>query len=189
MSLLVLERGMDGFERGRNLDKVGLHAQDTAELFFTDVHVPVGNLLGVEGKGFAHLVDNLPQERLSIAVGGVAAAEAAFRWTLDYVKQRTAFGSPIASFQNTQFELAEMRTEIDVTQVFVDRCVDALERRVSSRWRRPRRRSGGAPSCRSAPSTGACSCTVATATCSSTRSRARISTHASPPSTAAPRRS
>ena len=126
MSLLVLERGMDGFERGRNLEKVGLHAQDTAELFFTDVNVPVGNLLGVEGKGFAHLVDNLPQERLSIAVSGVAAAEAAFRWTLEYVKQRTAFGSPIASFQNTQFELAEMRTEIDVTQVFVDRCVEAL---------------------------------------------------------------
>ncbi len=126
MSLLVIERGMDGFERGRNLDKVGLHAQDTAELFFTDVQVPVGNLLGVEGKGFAHLVDNLPQERLSIAVSGVAAAEAAFRWTLDYVKQRTAFGSPVASFQNTQFELAEMRTEIDVTQAFVDRCVEAL---------------------------------------------------------------
>ncbi len=126
MSLLVVERGMVGFERGRNLDKVGLHAQDTAELFFTDVQVPVGNLLGVEGKGFAHLVDNLPQERLSIAVSGVAAAEAAFRWTLDYVKQRTAFGSPIASFQNTQFELAEMRTEIDVTQAFVDRCVEAL---------------------------------------------------------------
>jgi len=126
MSLLVIERGTDGFERGRNLDKVGLHAQDTAELFFTDAHVPVANLLGVEGKGFAHLVDNLPQERLSIAVSGVAAAEAAFRWTLDYVKQRTAFGSPVASFQNTQFELAEMRTEIDVTQVFVDRCVEAL---------------------------------------------------------------
>ncbi len=126
MSLLVLERGMDGFERGRNLDKVGLHAQDTAELFFNDVQVPVANLLGVEGKGFAHLVDNLPQERLSIAVSGVAAAEAAFRWTLDYVKERKAFGSPIASFQNTQFELAEMRTEIDVTQTFVDRCVEAL---------------------------------------------------------------
>jgi alkylation response protein AidB-like acyl-CoA dehydrogenase len=129
MSLLVIERGMDGFERGRNLDTVGLHAQDTAELFFNDVHVPVANLLGVEGKGFAHLVDNLPQERLSIAVSGVAAAEAALRWTLDYVKQRTAFGSPIASFQNTQFELAEMRTEIDVTQTFVDRCVDALNAR------------------------------------------------------------
>jgi alkylation response protein AidB-like acyl-CoA dehydrogenase len=126
MSLLVLERGMDGFERGRNLEKVGLHAQDTAELFFTDVQVPVDNLLGVEGKGFAHLVDNLPQERLSIAVSGVAAAEAAFRWTLAYVQERKAFGSPIASFQNTQFELAEMRTEIDVAQVFVDRCVEAL---------------------------------------------------------------
>src|SRR5437660_285003 len=96
MSLLVIERGMEGFERGRNLEKIGLHAQDTAELFFTDVQVPVENLLGVEGKGFAHLVDNLPQERLSIAVAGVAAAEAAFRWTLDYVKQRTAFGAPIA---------------------------------------------------------------------------------------------
>jgi len=126
MSLLVLERGMDGFERGRNLEKVGLHAQDTAELFFTDVQVPADNLLGVEGKGFAHLVDNLPQERLSIAVSGVAAAEAAFRWTLAYVQERKAFGSPIASFQNTQFELAEMRTEIDVAQVFVDRCVEAL---------------------------------------------------------------
>jgi alkylation response protein AidB-like acyl-CoA dehydrogenase len=126
MSLLVLERGMPGFERGRNLDKVGLHAQDTAELFFTDVAVPTSNLLGVEGKGFAHLVDNLPQERLSIAVSGAAAAEAAFRWTLEYVKQRSAFGSPIASFQNTQFELAEMRTEIDVAQAFVDRCVVAL---------------------------------------------------------------
>jgi alkylation response protein AidB-like acyl-CoA dehydrogenase len=126
MSLLVLERGMDGFERGRNLEKVGLHAQDTAELFFTDVPVPADNLLGVEGKGFAHLVDNLPQERLSIAVAGVAAAEAALRWTLDYVQQRTAFGSPIASFQNTRFALAEMRTEVDIAQVFVDRCVDAL---------------------------------------------------------------
>jgi alkylation response protein AidB-like acyl-CoA dehydrogenase len=126
MSLLVIERGMTGFERGRNLEKVGLHAQDTAELFFTDVHVPVANLLGVEGKGFAHLVDNLPQERLSIAVAGVAAAEAALGWTLDYVKQRTAFGSPVASFQNTRFALAEMRTEIDIGQVYVDRCVEAL---------------------------------------------------------------
>jgi alkylation response protein AidB-like acyl-CoA dehydrogenase len=125
MSLLVLERGMDGFERGRNLKKVGLKAQDTAELFFTDVHVPVENLLGVEGKGFAHLVDNLPQERLAIGLAGHAAAEAALRWTVDYVMERTAFGSTISSFQNTRFELAEMRTEIDVAQAFVDRCVDA----------------------------------------------------------------
>ncbi len=132
MSLLVLERGMEGFERGRNLEKVGLHAQDTAELFFTDVPVPVENVLGVEGKGFAHLVDNLPQERLSIAVSGVAAADAALRWTLDYVQERKAFGSPIASFQNTRFALAEMRTEIDVSQVFVDRCVGALNERELS---------------------------------------------------------
>ncbi len=126
MSLLVIERGVDGFERGRNLEKVGMHAQDTAELFFTDVQVPAENLLGVEGKGFVHLVENLPQERLSIAVAGVAAAEAALGWTLEYVEQRHAFGQPVASFQNTRFELAEMRTEIDIGQVFVDRCVEAL---------------------------------------------------------------
>ena len=90
------------------------------------MHVPVENLLGVEGKGFVHLVDNLPQERLSIAVAGVAAVEAAFRWTLDYVQERKAFGSPIASLQNTRFALAEMRTEIDISQVFVDRCVESL---------------------------------------------------------------
>src|ERR1041384_2707496 len=92
MSLLVLERGMDGFERGRNLDKVGLHSQDTAELFFTDVRVPAANRLGNEGEGFRYRVTNLPQERLSIAVAGVAAARAAFDWTLAYCKERTAFG-------------------------------------------------------------------------------------------------
>ncbi|HYH48221.1 MAG TPA: acyl-CoA dehydrogenase family protein, partial [Acidimicrobiia bacterium] len=91
MSLVVLERGMDGFERGRNLEKVGLHSQDTAELFFTDVSVPVENLLGTEGQGFVHLMQNLPQERLSIAAAGVAAAEAALGWTLDYVRERIAF--------------------------------------------------------------------------------------------------
>jgi alkylation response protein AidB-like acyl-CoA dehydrogenase len=126
MSLLVLERDMAGFERGRNLEKVGLHSQDTAELFFTDVQVPVANLLGTEGQGFVHLVRNLPQERLSIAVAGVAAAQAAFEWTLAYVKDRQAFGQPIGSFQHSRFQLAEMRTEIDIAQVFVDRCVEAL---------------------------------------------------------------
>ena len=126
MSLLVLERGMDGFERGRNLDKVGLHSQDTAELFFNDVQVPVANLLGSEGQGFVHLVHNLPQERLSIAAAGVAAAEAALGWTLAYVNERTAFGQPIGGFQNSRFKLAEMRTEIDIGRVFVDRCVEAL---------------------------------------------------------------
>jgi len=126
VSLVILERGMDGFERGRNLDKVGLHSQDTAELFFNDVQVPAANLLGQEGNGFLHLVHNLPQERLSIAVAAVAAAEAALGWTLDYVKDRTAFGQPVGSFQNSRFRLAEMRTEIDIAQVFVDRCVEAL---------------------------------------------------------------
>jgi alkylation response protein AidB-like acyl-CoA dehydrogenase len=126
MSLLILERGMEGFERGRNLDKVGLHSQDTAELFFTDVRVPAENLLGAEGQGFVHLVHNLPQERLSIAAAAVAGAEAALGWTLEYVKERTAFGQPVGSFQNSRFKLAEMRTEIDLAQVFIDRCVEAL---------------------------------------------------------------
>ncbi|HEX7131618.1 MAG TPA: acyl-CoA dehydrogenase family protein [Iamia sp.] len=126
MSLVVMERGMDGFARGRNLEKVGLHSQDTAELSFADVPVPVENLLGTEGQGFVHLVHNLPQERLSIAAAGVAAAEAALGWTLDYVKERTAFGQPVGSFQNSRFELATMRTEIDLARVFVDRCVEAL---------------------------------------------------------------
>jgi alkylation response protein AidB-like acyl-CoA dehydrogenase len=127
MSLLVIERGMAGFERGRNLDKVGLHAQDTAELFFTDVEVPASNLLGQEGAGFLHLVDNLPQERLSIAMSAVAAAAQALAWTLDYAREREAFGQPIGSFQNSRFRLAEMKTEIDIAQVFVDRCVEALD--------------------------------------------------------------
>jgi alkylation response protein AidB-like acyl-CoA dehydrogenase len=126
MSLLVLERGMEGFERGRNLAKVGLHSQDTAELFFSDVPVPVDNLLGTEGDGFLHLVRNLPQERLSIAVAAVAGAQAALQWTLEYTKERTAFGQPVASFRNSRFVLAEMRTEIDIAQVYIDRCVEAL---------------------------------------------------------------
>jgi alkylation response protein AidB-like acyl-CoA dehydrogenase len=127
MSLVVLERGMDGFERGRNLEKIGQHAQDTAELFFTDVQVPVTNLLGPnEGEGFIQLVHNLPQERLSIATAAVAAARAALGWTLDYVKQRTAFGQPVGSFQNSRFVLAEIATELEIAQTFTDRCVLAL---------------------------------------------------------------
>jgi alkylation response protein AidB-like acyl-CoA dehydrogenase len=126
ISLLVIERGMEGFERGRNLDKLGQHAQDTAELSFTDVRVPVANLLGEEGKGFTQLVTNLPQERLSIAVAGVAASRAALGWTLDYVKERKAFGSPIGSFQNSRFVLAELDTEIDIAEHYVDDCIRAL---------------------------------------------------------------
>ncbi len=126
MSLLVLERGMEGFERGRNLEKIGMHSQDTAELFFADVPVPVANLLGEEGQGFVHLVSNLQQERLSIAATGVAAARQALDWTLAYCKERTAFGQPIGSFQNSRFRLAEMETELTIAQAFIDRCVVAL---------------------------------------------------------------
>ena len=126
LSLLVVERGMDGFERGRNLDKIGMHSQDTAELFFTDVRVPVSNRLAEEGKGFNYLSANLAQERLSIAIAGVAAARAALGWTLEYVGERTAFGKTIGTFQNTKFVLAEVATEIDVTQAYVDQCIMAL---------------------------------------------------------------
>ncbi len=126
MSLVVIERGMEGFERGRNLDKIGLHAQDTAELVFNDVRVPVDNRLGEEGQGFSILTANLAQERLAIALSGVAAARAAVDWTLDYVKQRTAFGRPIGDFQNTKFVLAECDTEVTLAESFTDQCVLAL---------------------------------------------------------------
>ena len=117
---------MEGFERGRNLEKIGQHAQDTAELSFSEVRVPVANLLGEEGEGFRYLVSNLPQERLSISVSAVAAAEAALGWTLDYVRERRAFGQPIGSFQSSRFALAELRTETEIGRAFVDRCVEAL---------------------------------------------------------------
>ncbi len=126
LSLFVVERGTPGFERGRKLEKIGLHSQDTAELFFNDVRVPVANRLGEEGQGFSYLSHNLAQERMSIAVTGIATAQAALRWTVDYVKERTAFGATIGSFQNTKFVLAELKTEIDVAQAFVDQCVLAL---------------------------------------------------------------
>jgi alkylation response protein AidB-like acyl-CoA dehydrogenase len=126
ISLLVLERGLAGFERGRNLDKIGMHAQDTAELFFTDAPVPTANLLGDEGQGFVYLVSNLPQERLSIAAAGIAAARGALEWTVAYVKERIAFGQPVGSFQNSRFVLAELATEIEIGQSFIDRCALAL---------------------------------------------------------------
>ncbi|MDP9091521.1 MAG: acyl-CoA dehydrogenase family protein [Actinomycetota bacterium] len=126
ISLLILERGMPGFERGRNLDKLGLHSQDTAELSFTDVRVPVANLLGEQNSGFAQLTQKLPQERMSIAVSAVAESRAAFENTLSYVQERKAFGTTIGSFQNTKFVLAEVATEVDVAEAFIDRCVDRL---------------------------------------------------------------
>src|SRR5271169_3109042 len=123
ISLLVLERGMEGFSRGRNLEKIGQHAQDTAELSFADVRVPLENLLGQEGEGFRYLVSNLPQERLSIAA---SAAEAALGWTLEYVRERQAFGQPIGSFQASRFTLAELHGETQIARAFVDQCARAL---------------------------------------------------------------
>jgi alkylation response protein AidB-like acyl-CoA dehydrogenase len=120
----LVERGMKGFERGRNLSKLGMHAQDTAELFFTDVEVPSENVLGVEGQGFVYLMQNLAQERLNMAVGGVKVASSALQATLDYTKDRKAFGQAIATFQNSKFVLAEIATEVQIAQVYVDRCIE-----------------------------------------------------------------
>ena len=123
-SLIMCEGDREGFKRGRNLDKVGLKAQDTSELFFDDVKLPIFNLLGGQGKGFYHLMDELPQERLSIAVAAVAACEAALNWTIEYVNQRNVFGKKIAEFQNTKFKLAELKTEVNVAQIYIDDCID-----------------------------------------------------------------
>ncbi len=123
MTLLVVERGMEGFERGRNLDKIGQKSADTAELFFADVRVPATNVLGEEGNAMEYLAFNLAQERLSIGLFGVAAARSALEWTVEYVKERTAFGQPIASFQNTKFVLAEVATEIAVAEPFMEQCI------------------------------------------------------------------
>ncbi|MFI7277180.1 acyl-CoA dehydrogenase family protein [Streptomyces sp. NPDC049879] len=125
LSLLAVERGTPGFERGRNLDKIGQHAQDTAELFFQDVRVPKGNLLGRLHGGFGHLMDHLPQERLTIAVGAAAAAERLVEITTAYVREREAFGRPLAALQHIRFEIAEMATECAVTRAFTDRCIAA----------------------------------------------------------------
>ena len=123
VSLVLVEEGMEGYERGRNLEKIGLKAQDTAELVFNDVKVPRENLLGEEGRGFYYLMENLPQERLSVAVHSVAASETALDWTVKYCREREAFGRPIGKFQHNRFKLAEMKTEICIARVFVDRCV------------------------------------------------------------------
>ncbi|WP_407562738.1 acyl-CoA dehydrogenase family protein [Streptomyces sp. 184] len=126
LSLLVVERGTAGFERGRNLAKIGQKAQDTAELSFTDVRVPKDNLLGERDGAFGHLMTNLPQERMAIAVAAVAAAEHLVEATTAYVKEREAFGRALARFQHIRFEIAEMATECAVTRTFVDRCIEDL---------------------------------------------------------------
>ncbi len=123
MSLFLVEGERVGYSKGRNLEKIGLHSADTSELFFDDVRIPAENLIGDEGQGFRYLMQELPWERLQLAIVAVAACEAALRWTIDYCRERQAFGRSIASFQNTQFKLAELRTETQIARVFVDRCI------------------------------------------------------------------
>lgn len=126
ISLFLVEADLPGFSKGKNLQKLGLKAQDTSELFFQDVKVPKGNLLGEEGRGFIYLMQDLPQERLSIAVGAVANAQAIMEVTVNYTKERKAFGTTVASFQNTQFKLAELAAEVTSAEVFSDRCTELL---------------------------------------------------------------
>ncbi len=141
ISLVLVDRDTPGYERGRNLEKMGMHAQDTAELFFKDCRVPVGNLLGEEGQGFLYLMRQLARERLGIAAGAIGACALALEWTLDYCKERTAFGRPIGSFQNSRFRLAEMKTEIEIGRAFVEQCVGLYnegaldaERAAMAKW-------------------------------------------------------
>jgi len=123
VSLVLVESDRPGFARGRNLEKIGMHAQDTSELFFDEVRVPASNLLGAEGKGFGYLMSQLPQERLLVAIGAVAAAESAIKWTLDYVRDRKAFGAPLAEKQHVRFALTEAHTEVTVGRSFLDHCI------------------------------------------------------------------
>jgi acyl-CoA dehydrogenase len=133
VSLILVETDRPGYQRGRRLEKIGCKAQDTAELFFADLRVPVSNLLGEEGRGFYHLMTQLSQERLVQAIRAVASSEAALEWTLEYALQRKMFGHTLADFQNTQFKLAEMRAEILAQRVFVDRCVELhLQKKLDS---------------------------------------------------------
>ncbi|MBE01605.1 MAG: acyl-CoA dehydrogenase [Euryarchaeota archaeon] len=125
ISLMLVESAWDGFEKGKNLNKVGMKAQDTSELFFQDVNVPADRLLGErEGQGFVQLMQELPAERLQVALAAVAASEAAWQWTLDYVRERKAFGKPVLAFQNTRFKLAELKADITAARVFCDRCLE-----------------------------------------------------------------
>jgi acyl-CoA dehydrogenase len=129
VSLILVETARPGFSRGRNLEKVGMKAQDTSELFFDEVRVPVTNLLGREGGGFGHLMSELPQERLLVGITAVTVMEAALRWTLNYTRERKAFGRTVADFQNTRFRLAEVKTEVTVARTFLDDCIQKHMRR------------------------------------------------------------
>ena len=128
-SLLLVKRGMPGFEKGKRFKKLGLKAQDTSELFFDNVRVPADNLLGgaaMEGKGFFCLMQELPWERMQIAIGAVAASQAAIERTVAYVKERKVFGTTVSTFQNTRFTLAELQTQVQIARVFVDKCLELV---------------------------------------------------------------
>ena len=131
-SLFLVEANTPGFSKGKRLEKVGMKAQDTSELFFQDVRVPKENLLGQPGMGFAYLMQELPQERLTVGIGALASAEAALQWTLDYTRERKAFGKAVADFQNTRFKLAEAKAQATMLRVFVDECMKLhMERKLS----------------------------------------------------------
>ena len=172
ISLILVERGMPGFERGRNLEKVGYKAQDTSELFFDGVRVPASNLLGeVEGQGFVQLMQQLPQERLLVAIRCATSIEAALEWTLDYTTQRQAFGRPLAQFQNTRFKLADIKTAAAVCRVFVDRCIALhADGALTAEDAAMAKLHATELLCR--VSTTACRSTAATATCGNIPSRA-----------------
>ena len=125
-SLVLVEADTEGFRKGRNLEKIGMKAQDTSELFFNEARVPMTNMLGEEGKGFVYLMQELAWERLQVAVSAVASMEAALEWTIDYAKERMAFGEPIINLQNTQFKLAEAKTEVTVARTFVDKLISLM---------------------------------------------------------------
>ena len=188
-SLVVVDTSMKGFAKGKRLKKMGLKGQDTAELFFDNVEVPAENLLGQENNGFIYLMQELPWERMQIAIGAVAKCRGRDRWTIDYVSERKAFGKPVASFQNTRFKLAEMATEAQVARVFVDRCIELLLEKKLDTATAVDGQVLDLATWRARSSTSACSCTAATASCGSSRSRAPLSTRASRASTAAPTKS
>jgi acyl-CoA dehydrogenase len=141
LSLFVVEEGMEGFERGKQIEKLGQHASDTAELFFNDCYVPQDNMLGEEGSGFLQLVSRLVPERLILSVSSMAGCEAALAWTIDYAMERKAFGRPIGKFQNSRFTLAELRTEVEIGRCFIDRCIEryidgscSVEEAAMAKW-------------------------------------------------------
>ncbi len=132
ISLICIEDGMEGFEKGKNLKKIGLKAQDTAELFFKNVKVPKKNILGIEGEGFKYMMENLSQERLVIAVGALGVVEEVLKYTTQYTLERMAFNQPIGKFQNSRFKLAEMKTEAEIGRVFIDDCIELLNKKKLS---------------------------------------------------------